>query len=295
MRLFSKRRLFSLGAAFVSGALVVAMAAQPAVAARRHSIPTAPKSSKLAGEVPKAIRDKGVLTFATDATYAPDEYVAANGHTIVGMDADLAHAIGQVLGIRVDIENATFSTIIPGLLSSKYDIGLSSFTDNKLREKQVTFVDYFKAGEGFYVLHNSNIVVNGLKGLCGHSVAVESGTTEESDALNTKKTCNVTVDSYSTQTAANLAVSSGRAQIGFADSQIAAYIVAQSKGVFKNSGHAIEVAPYGIALPKKLGLVAPILGAVNALISDGIYMKILDKWGIQAGAINKAVVNGATS
>jgi polar amino acid transport system substrate-binding protein len=294
LRLQYTRRLAPVAAALMLAAFAGAAVAPLAGASSGSSIPTAPKSAKLAGEVPKAIRDKSAVTFAMDATYAPDEYVSASGQ-IVGMDADLAKALGQVLGVKVKLVNATFSTIIPLLLSGKYDVGLSSFTDNKLREKKVTFVDYFSAGEGFYVLHNSTINVNGLKGLCGHSVAVESGTTEQSDAQNTSKTCKVTVLSYSTQSEANVAVSSGRAQIGFADSQVAAYIVAQSHGVFRNSGKAIEVAPYGIALPKNTGMVTPILGAVNALISDGIYKKILDKWGIEAGAIKKAVVNGATS
>jgi polar amino acid transport system substrate-binding protein len=290
----SARGVAAVGAVLACGALVLGIVAVP-VGATSSTIPKAPKSAKLAAEVPKAIRSRGVLTFAMDATYPPEEFVAANGHTIVGADADFATAIGQVLGIKVKLINATFSTIIPGLLAGKYDIGLSSFTDTKAREKQLSFVDYYKAGEGFYVLHNSNIVVHGLKGLCGHSVSVETGTTEQSDAQATAKTCKVTVDSFSTQTAANLAVSSGRAQIGFADSEVAAYIVATSHGVFKNSGSAIKFAPYGIALPKHTGIVAPILGAVNALLSDGIYMKILDKWFIPIGAIPKAVLNGATS
>jgi polar amino acid transport system substrate-binding protein len=289
VRRFSRRPLLALGTAFVAASCAGALFAAPAGATK---IPVAPKNAKLAAEVPASLRSK-TLTVAMDATYAPDEFIE-NGK-IVGMDADLADAIAQVLGLKINLVNATFDTIIPGILSGKFDIGMSSFTDTKSREKQVTFVDYFSAGEAFYVAHNSSIVVNGLKGLCGHTVAVESGTTEQMGAVSEKKVCKVTVDTFSTQTAANVAVSSGRAQIGFADSQVSAYIVAQSKGVFKLSGKAIEVAPYGIALPKNLGLVQPFLGAVNALIKDGIYLKIMNKWGIAPGAITKAVVNGASS
>ncbi len=289
VRILTRRPLLAFGSAFIAAACVGALFVAPAGASQ---IPVAPKNAKLAAEVPAGLRSK-TLVVAADATYAPDEFVE-NGK-VVGMDVDLANAIAQVLGLKIKIVNATFDLIIPGILSGKYDIGMSSFTDTKAREKQVTFVDYFSAGEAFYVLHNSKIVLNGLPGLCGHTVAVESGTTEQSDAMSQAKKCKVTVDPFSTQSEANVAVSSGRAQIGFADSQVAAYIVAQSNGVFKLSGKAIEVAPYGIALPKNLGLVQPVLGAVNALISDGIYLKILDKWGIAPGAIKKAVVNGATS
>jgi polar amino acid transport system substrate-binding protein len=129
-------------------------------------------------------------------------------------------------------------------------------------------------------------------------VAVESGTTEESDAKAQTKKCTgskVTVLSFGNQSEANLAVSSGRADVGFADSQVAGYIVATSNGVFQNSGTAFEVAPYGLALPKGNGMAAPVQAAVNYLISNGVYGQILAKWGVQAGAITSSVINGATS
>jgi polar amino acid transport system substrate-binding protein len=87
------------------------------------------------------------LTMAMDATYPPDEFMV-NGK-IVGFDADLAVALGKVLGVKVTLEDATFDTIIPGIEDGKFDVGNSSFTDTKAREKVVDFVDYFKAGEGF--------------------------------------------------------------------------------------------------------------------------------------------------
>lgn len=76
---------------------------------------------------------------------------------------------------------------------------------------------------------------------------------------------------------------------------MAAYIVAMSNGVFMNSGQAFAVAPYGFAFPKGNGMAAPVKAAVNLLISNGVYMKILSKWGIQAGAVSTSVINGATS
>jgi polar amino acid transport system substrate-binding protein len=281
--------------------LVGGLAASSAGAASTATIPAVSESPTLAAALPAAIKAKGSLTIAADATYAPDEFVAADGSTIVGMDADLADAIGQVLGLKVNLVNATFNTIIPALESGKYDVGMSSFTDEKSREKVVNFVDYFEAGEGYYVSASSSYHPNGLGALCGHSVSVESGTTEQSDAQKQAKTCKshkkaaVKVLSFSTQSEANLAVSSGRANVGFADSQVAAYIVATSNGQFRNSGKPFETAPYGIAIPKGTTLDKSIQGAVKVLIGDGTYTKILDKWGIQAGAVKTDPINGATS
>jgi polar amino acid transport system substrate-binding protein len=258
------------------------------------NVPKAPLDSALASQVPAKFKSAG-LVVALDATYAPDEFVAADGHTIVGMDADLAYAIGQVLGVTMKLQQATFATIIPGLLDGKYDVGDSSFTDNTAREKQVDFVDYFSAGEGYYVPSNSSATFNGLASLCGHTVSVESGTTEETDARAQAKKCSVTVDAFQNQNEANLAVSSGRAQVGFLDSQVAAYVVQQSHGEFKLTGTPFETAPYGIALPKNSGLAPLFLGAIKDLAKDGIYHDILAKWGTTGGAISNFVINGATS
>jgi polar amino acid transport system substrate-binding protein len=259
------------------------------------TIPTQATDAAIAATVPASIKSKGTLTVAMDATYAPDEFIAPNGSTIVGMDADLTTAITQILGLKAKLVNATFDTIIPGIQSGKYDMGASSFTDTIARQKVVDFVDYFTAGEGFYVKAGGSQSFNGLSSLCSHSVSVESGTTEQSDAQAQGKKCKVTVLSFGNQSEANLAVSSGRADVGFADSQVAGYIVATSNGVFQNSGTAFEVAPYGLALPKGNGMAVPVQSAINALIASGVYKDILTKWGVQAGAVSSSVINGATS
>jgi polar amino acid transport system substrate-binding protein len=91
--------------------------------------PTAQKSSKVAAEVPAAIKKKGTLKVAADATYAPNEFIGANGKTVEGMDADLATALGGVMGLGAQVVNATFDSIIPGLAAHKFDLGMSSFTE----------------------------------------------------------------------------------------------------------------------------------------------------------------------
>jgi len=264
-------------------------------------IPTQPANTAIAATVPSAIHTAGTLNVAMDATYPPNEFIASDGSTIVGMDADLTNAITQTLGLKAKLVNATFDTIIPAIVSGKYGMGASSFTDTKARQGQVDFVDYFSAGESFYVKTGSSLNFTDISVICGHSIAVESGTTEETDAKTQAAKCvaagqpkaNVLV--FSTQTEANVAVSSGRADAGFADSPVAAYIVATSNGVFQNSGPPLAVAPYGLALPKGNGMSAPVAAAVNLLISNGVYHQILAKWGVQAGAITTATVNGATS
>ena len=265
---------------------------------------SAPTSSgavaSVAKLVPAAIKSKGTLNVATEAQYAPNEFIASDGHTIIGMDPDMVKALGEVMGLKVTMINANFEAIIPGIQAGRYDIGASSFTDTKEREKVVDFVDYFSAGISFYAKSSSNPGVNELADLCGKTAAVEKGTVEQEEAEAQSKKCTkegksaVTVLSFPGQNAVNLAVSSGRAELGMADSPVVAYQIKQSEGGFKLIGKSYEFAPYGLAIPKTSGMTTPILAALKVLIENGKYMQILTKWGIQAGAISTPTINGAT-
>ena len=244
------------GAALLLPGTGSAFATPRAVRHVTAKIPTPPKDPAVAALVPASIKAKGSVSSVMDASYPPDEFIAANGTTILGMDADFSAALGAVMGVKwVDVD-AIFDTIIVGLQAGKYDVGNSSFTVTTAREKQVNFVTYFQAGEGYYVPKSSMLKLNGLMSLCGHTVAVEAGTTEQTDANSAVSLCKkagkaaTTVLSFRTQSEANLAIASGRAQIGFADSQVAGYIVEQAKGQFKLDGPAFGVAPYGFAFVK---------------------------------------------
>jgi polar amino acid transport system substrate-binding protein len=276
-----------------------ALFAGTAAASGAHAAAVDQAAAKL---VPAKIKSKGTVIVAADASYAPNEFIGPDGHSVVGMDADLAKALFPVLGLKANVVNATFATIIPGMTSGKFDIGMSSFTDTKAREAQVNFVDYFEAGTSFFEKSAGGPAVTNLSSICGLNVAVEAGTTELADATSQKAKCTKagkkadTVLSYPTQSAANLALASGRAQVGMADSPVAAYQVKQSHGQFKLVGQSYGVAPYGIAVPKQDGtLDKAILAALKDLQKSGQYTAILKKWGIQAGADNHPALNGAIS
>jgi polar amino acid transport system substrate-binding protein len=256
---------------------------------------------KVASEVPASVKSKGTLTVAADATYAPNEFIGKDGKTVEGMDADLAQALAQVMGLKAKVVNATFDSIIPGLAAHKYDLGMSSFTDTKEREKTVDFVTYFSAGTSFYEKKSGGPPITDLSSLCGTTVAVEKGTTQQDDSTAQSKKCTaagkkpVKVLTFTDQNGANLAITSGRAQVGMADSPVADYQVKQSGGQFKTVGTPYGTAPYGIALPKDLKLNQAVLDALKVLMSNGKYKAILTKWGIADGAIDNPQINGAIS
>jgi polar amino acid transport system substrate-binding protein len=281
--------------------VALAAAAVSTAAATASRLAATPIDKQAAALVPAKIKAKGKLTVAADATYAPNEFIGEDGHTVQGMDVDLAQALVGALGLKAKVVNATFDSIIPGLSAGKYDLGMSSFTDTKAREKVVDFVTYFSAGTSFYVKASGGPTINTIADLCGHTVAVEKGTVQADYATAQGATCKkagkpaVAVSVFPDQNGANLAIASGRAQVGMADSPVAAYIVKQSHGQFKLVGKTYKTAPYGIAIPKGNGMAKPILDALKSLMANGTYKRILTKWGVQGGAISNPRINGAQS
>ena len=253
------------------------------------------KDDAIASAAANAVNQSGQLSIASDATYPPMEFFAANNTSaVIGADADISKALGQIMGLQPKVQNTPFDSILPGLTASKYDLGISSFTDTLDRQKTNDFVDYAQAGTSFYASTDSNLNPSTLADLCGHSVAVEKGTTQQEDAQGQAEKCQVDVQVYPDQNGANLAISSGRAELGMADSPVSAYIVEQSNGQFK-LGKAYGVAPYGIAMKKGSGLAQPVLQAVKALYDDGTMQKIFSYWHLPDAAISNPQINGATS
>lgn len=135
------------------------------------------KDDKIAAMLPKSVTEDGKLTVGMDTSYAPAEFLAEDGKTAMGFDVDLAKAMGNVFGLETEALTSNFDSIIPSV-GSKYDLGISSFTITKERSKAVDFVSYLNNGNA-YIVRKGNPTNVDIKNLCGKTVAVQSGTTQE--------------------------------------------------------------------------------------------------------------------
>ncbi|OLE21090.1 MAG: ABC transporter substrate-binding protein [Actinobacteria bacterium 13_1_20CM_3_71_11] len=251
--------------------------------------------SALAAKVPAAIKSTGKINIGTDSTYAPSEFLDTDGKTVIGFDVDLFNAVAGKLGLKTTWQSAKFDDIIPGVTSGKYNIGVSSFTINADRMKQVTMVSYFNAGTQWAAKKGATIDPDNA---CGKKVAVQTATVQVDDLTARSKKCTdsgkpaITADQYQAQSDATSAVVSGKDDAMLADSPVCAYAVKQTNGQLALVGQIYDSAPYGYVLPKdQSDFGDAIASAVKALIADGSYQKILDKWGVTAGAITSPAVN----
>jgi polar amino acid transport system substrate-binding protein len=258
---------------------------------------TVAKDDTLAGQVPADVSSDGELSFGTDASYPPSEFIATDGTTIVGFDVDLGTAIAAKLGLTAKWENAPFDALITRVDDGTYEVGMSSFTVNADRVKQSNMISYFSAGTAWAVEAGNPMDIT-PDTACGHRVAVQKATVQVTDIEARSKACTdsgeqaIQVDQYVKQTDATTAVASGKDDAMLADSPVVAYAILLTNGQLEATGDIYDSAPYGIVVAKpQTELATAIQGAVQSLIDDGSYQKILDGWGVGAGAITTADVN----
>ena len=261
-----------------------------------YDVSSVQKDDDIAKLLPDYVTKDGKLTIGMDTSYAPAEFLAEDGKTPVGFDVDIAKALAQVFGLEADPETANFDSIIPWV-GSKYDIGISSFTVTKERLEAVDFVSHFDAGSAWAVKKGNPNKID-TSDLCGKKVAVQTATMQETEANKIAKQCEtdgkdkLEVISSKLQTDVTTNVVTGKADVFYADSPVAGYAIAQTDGQLEMLGKVEGVAPEGIVIKKgDSQMDEAVQKAVQKLIDDGTYLKILKYWGVEDGAIETSEIN----
>lgn len=254
------------------------------------------KDEAIAALVPAEIAADGVLTVGTEPGYAPAEFLAADGTTIVGLDVDLITAVGRVLGLEADLQAAEFPAIIPAV-GTRYEVGVSAFTITPERLAEANMISYFDAGSQFAVPTGNPQGID-LEALCGLTVAVQTGTIQDEDLGARSAACEaageepIDILRYDSQADATTNLVGGKADLTYADSPVIAYAVEQTGGRLETLGDVFDSAPYGIVVAKDdTAFAEAVQAAVQKLIDDGTYAEILATWGNEAGAVTTAELN----
>ena len=258
---------------------------------------SATKEATLADKLPAKIKTAGKIVVGVDASYAPNEFLDADGKTVKGWDVDLFNAVAQKFGVTVEWQPAGFDSIIIGVNSGKFDVGVSSFTINDKRKTQVNMVSYYSAGTQWAAAPGNPKKID-PKTPCGLKVAVQKGTVQAEDDMPAKvKACAaagkpITLQVYAGQDQATAALISGKSDAMLADSPIVGYAIKQSNGKIEGIGDVYDAAPYGYVVPKaEADFAQAIVDALKSLDGAGDYKKSLGLWGAEAGAISDFAVN----
>ncbi|RAX44842.1 ABC transporter substrate-binding protein [Arthrobacter sp. AQ5-06] len=256
------------------------------------------KNEELAALLPEKMKSAGVLNVGMANNYPPNEFKDGNGAP-AGWSVDLTNALGASLGLKVNFDIGTFDNILPSVKAGKDDMGMSSFTDTLEREKQVDFVNYYSAGIQWAAPKGKTVDPDNA---CGLKVAVQATTYEDTHEVPAKsKACTdagkpaIEIFKYDAQDQATNALVVGQVDAMSADSPVTLYAISQTKEKLQTAGDAFEVAPYGIPVDKGSAFTPVLQKALQALIDDGTYNRILSKWGVESGGVKTAALNVASS
>lgn len=251
-------------------------------------VAASPNCKDLGLTAPKRIKDAGKIVVASDLSYAPIDFTKEGTNTPIGLDADIINCIAQAWGVKAEINNADFGTIIQGLKSKQADIIMSAMSVNPERSKEVDFVEYFNAGSGILVKKGNPEKIKSIADLCGKQVAIQTGTVQIDEAKTQSDKCGaskIDVKSFEQNTDAIQEVASGRAKAALMDFPVAAYNAKKVAGT-EVVGSQYNTGPYGIAVRKDDGEVKAALAAgIKAMQAKGQYKAILKYWDLEAGAI----------
>ncbi len=259
---------------------------------------TLEKDPAIADMLPDDIKSAGVVRVASGVSFPPMEYFDTDNTTVLGFDADLGKALGEVLGVEFKFQNTNFDGIIGGLSAGRYDLSLTSMIDKKERQAQVDFIDYLSSGVTFMVAKGNPEGITEQLDLCGRTVAVEKSATGDIVADDISADCvadgKEKIDELPLpeQVGTLQALSTGRADAVLALDLTLAYNVKQQPDDFEVPAEPFGLLPVGIPVPKDNPELRDAVAAALVKVQEsGTYDDLLAKWNLTAQALKGAPLN----
>ncbi len=224
-----------------------------------------------AGEVTTVT--EGILTMGTNAAFPPYEYY--EGDTVVGIDAEIAQAIAEKLGLSLEIVDMDFNSIITAVQSGKVDVGIAGMTVEPDRLENVDFTDSYATGVQVVIVTEDSDIAS-VDDLEGKLIGTQEGTTGWSYC--SEDYGDDMVIPYTNGATAVQALLDGKVDCVVIDQQPALSFVEANEGLkILETEYAVE--DYAIAVSKdNTALRDAINTALNELIEDGTVQGILDKY-----------------
>ena len=260
---------------------------------------TTAAAATLFNDLPPEIQSAKQIKVGSDVSYPPVEFFKEGTQEAQGLDVDLANALGAKLGVQFVFQNSTFEGIIAGLTAKRFDVVMSAMSDTaKRRDQGVDFVDYLTAGTSIIVQKGNPKGIKSPDDFCGQTVGIQKGTTQEDVARAQADKCQkdgkgtVTIQTFDKDPEALQQLKLGHIAADMNDAAVAAFAVQQSPNDYEVVGAQIAAGPYGVAVRKDdTRLRDAIHAALQAIIDDGTYGRVLAKWNVAQAAVKSAQIN----
>jgi polar amino acid transport system substrate-binding protein len=247
--------------------------------------------------LPEAVKSKGRISVAMDLSSPPTTFMATDNKTPIGFNPDMARLIAAKLGVKLQIDNVKFDTIIPGLQGNRFDFTATTMGATEERLKVLDMINYFQNGTGVAV-PGGNPQKLAVHELCGRRVGVQSGTTAEIKWLPQLNEKDCTGKGKPAITGVTLpSVNDSLTQLSSKRLDAVMYDFTSLSWTAKRQPNVLEVLPervvsakVNVALPKGSALTPAIQAAVQSIIDSPKYAEALDRWGFQGLGIETAAM-----
>ncbi|MFF3785144.1 ABC transporter substrate-binding protein [Streptomyces sp. NPDC001933] len=260
------------------------------------------KDEAIAAKVPGAIRERGTLRLGASAEASPPlGFYATDDRTRIGSEIDIATLIADTLGLEPRFEQVSWENLFVGLDSSKFDGVLSNVTVTEERKEKYDFATYRLDNIAFEAKKGSGWKVKGPKDVAGRTIAVSSGTNQEKILVDWSEENvragrePVDIKYFQKDTDYYLALQSGRIDAYLGPSPSANYHVAsagQSEivGTLSGAGDGLQ-GKIAATTKKGSGLVGAYAAAIDHIVQNGSYARVLKRWGLSDEAVTESEIN----
>lgn len=287
-------------------ALATAMFQAPAFAqsAPAVEIPAQKVNEDLRAKLPEDIKAAGKLVSVNNGSFPPYDIVT-DAKTVIGASADLAEALGQLLGVKIEHASVSgLSALLSGIKAGRFQFAMGPVGDFKSRQDANDFVDYVREFVVFAVHKGNPKGIKGLDDTCGKRIAVMSGGSAERVIKAQAEKCAaegkpvLEVQSFTDQPTSILAVRSKRSDAFFSSQAPLTYFVQQANGELElaaiGQANGFDDLFQGAVVAKGSPLGEVLLGGIKILMQNGTYAAIMKKWGLENNMISEAGINLAT-
>ncbi|MGY3335450.1 polar amino acid transport system substrate-binding protein [Streptomyces filamentosus] len=260
------------------------------------------KDEAAAAKLPEAVRKRGTLVVGVSSgEFPPLNFHATDDKTVIGVETDLATLVADALGLELDLRSASWENLFVGLDSGKYDAAFSNVTVTEERKDKYDFATYRRDDLAFEAKKGSGWTVKGPEDVSGKTIAVGSGTNQEkilvdwSEENEKAGRKGVDIKYFQTPTDYYLALQSGRIDGYLGPNPSVAYHVAsagqtETVGTFSGAGAGLQ-GKIAAATKKDSGLVEAYAAALDHVIGNGSYAKVLERWNLSTEAVEKSEIN----
>lgn len=227
----------------------------------------------------ESVKKAGKLTIATSPDFPPFESLEADG-SVKGIEIEIMELICKELGVKLEIKQMDFDSVLPGVQAGKYDVGVSGISVTPARQKNVKFTSpYCLAAQAIVVVEGSPI--KSKADLTGKKISLQSGTTAETFCMEN----GYDISAFKANADAQAALVNNKVAAWVIDDLTAAdmvktYNASNPEKKLVILDEAMTTEPYAFAFHKDSSdLVAEINKILDKLVADGTVEAIFEKYG----------------